>query len=251
MSKYCIGDIHGCYFALQKLIDYVVKEDKNAEFVFLGDYIDRGRHSRQVIHLLLELKNSYKCNFLLGNHDDVFRYFLGQDTVTNLGNYIYGSVDYHSIYRWMQKHGLDVTLNSFGCEELEDILNIDNEYKEFFKNLEIGYIDDNFFAFHGFYPNQTLPRDIRFIKSSIKEELIWGRFDNILLNHSKYTSKWDRIGVFGHTPTYYATSEHNPIVLDKIAIIDTGSYMPGKLTAFNPVTKESISVDVCKDDLQW
>ena len=59
---------------------------------------------------------------MLGNHDDVFRYFLGQDTVTNLGNYIYGSVDYHSIYRWMQKHGLDVTLNSFGCEELEDIL---------------------------------------------------------------------------------------------------------------------------------
>ena len=49
-----IGDIHGEYFKLASLLDKLDIKD-NDEFVFLGDYIDRGLYSRKVINKLIEL----------------------------------------------------------------------------------------------------------------------------------------------------------------------------------------------------
>ena len=64
-----IGDIHGCANTAKKLLFEEIKIDKEDELYFLGDYIDRGQRSKEVVDLILELKNeNYKVNALRGNH---------------------------------------------------------------------------------------------------------------------------------------------------------------------------------------
>jgi serine/threonine protein phosphatase 1 len=68
MRTLAIGDIHGCHTALDTLLKEV-KPTPADQIVFLGDYIDRGPSSRQVIETLLELKKSCSTVFICGNHE--------------------------------------------------------------------------------------------------------------------------------------------------------------------------------------
>jgi serine/threonine protein phosphatase 1 len=68
MRTLAIGDIHGCYTALDALLTEV-RPSAEDQLVFLGDYIDRGFDSRAVIDLLIELQASTSTVFLRGNHE--------------------------------------------------------------------------------------------------------------------------------------------------------------------------------------
>jgi serine/threonine protein phosphatase 1 len=63
-----IGDIHGCYNALTSLLEVVGPVPKD-QFIFLGDYVDRGENSREVIELLLSDRIQGRKSFLRGNHE--------------------------------------------------------------------------------------------------------------------------------------------------------------------------------------
>ncbi|HMO17262.1 MAG TPA: metallophosphoesterase [Oligoflexia bacterium] len=68
MTVAIIGDIHGNLDALTRLIES--KEvSPVGHLIFLGDYIGKGRNSKEVIDFLLELSRERKCTFLLGNHE--------------------------------------------------------------------------------------------------------------------------------------------------------------------------------------
>lgn len=68
MRTLAIGDIHGCHAALTTLLDQVAPcpDDR---IIFLGDYIDRGPASREVVELLLKLGGKFNSVFLRGNHE--------------------------------------------------------------------------------------------------------------------------------------------------------------------------------------
>lgn len=74
-SLVIIGDLHGDIFTLAKILNRI---DSNSflanprnKLVFLGDYVDRGRHSIDVIFTLLDLKSRYPNSIILmrGNHE--------------------------------------------------------------------------------------------------------------------------------------------------------------------------------------
>jgi serine/threonine protein phosphatase 1 len=71
---YAVSDIHGCDRQLRDVfaaIDHHLSRarPKRAIHVFLGDYIDRGPASRQVIDLLIDRGDRYESIFLKGNHE--------------------------------------------------------------------------------------------------------------------------------------------------------------------------------------
>jgi hypothetical protein len=80
-TRCCIvGDLHGDLYALEKviedakrraLLDDHWKIADNVEFVFLGDYVDRGLYSSEVVWFLMRLKvaNPDKVILIRGNHE--------------------------------------------------------------------------------------------------------------------------------------------------------------------------------------
>jgi serine/threonine protein phosphatase 1 len=62
------GDIHGVLLATKAAI--TLAEELGAKAIFLGDYVDRGKESMEVIELLIEAKAKHPdWIFLMGNHD--------------------------------------------------------------------------------------------------------------------------------------------------------------------------------------
>jgi serine/threonine protein phosphatase 1 len=213
---YAIGDVHGRADLLQRLVDrirsHVTASPKSRPIlVFLGDYIDRGPASREVIRQLLSLREHWEVIFLKGNHESYLLEFL--DNPTKLPEWIH----YGGLY----------TLRSYGLQ-LKDYLNrIEQEliamsllevlYKarhlDFLRKLKTSYIcGDFFFAHAGIRPG--IPLD-----QQSEADLLYIRNDFLL--HKKDLGK---IVVHGHTPVSQPDIRSNRIN------IDTGAFVTGQLT---------------------
>ena len=70
MRLLAIGDIHGYLQALDALLDSV-KPQGTDQFIFLGDYVDKGPDVRGVIDRLIDFAKQHHVIFLRGNHDQM------------------------------------------------------------------------------------------------------------------------------------------------------------------------------------
>jgi serine/threonine protein phosphatase 1 len=70
-----IGDIHGCAAALGALVA-AIKPQRGDTLIPLGDCVDRGLESRQVIEELLSLRDKCRLVPLLGNHEEMMLNYL-------------------------------------------------------------------------------------------------------------------------------------------------------------------------------
>ncbi len=69
---YIIPDIHGHLWEFDALLDKIGL-GKDDRLFLLGDYIDRGPESREVVDRIMELKEKgYRCTALRGNHEQMF-----------------------------------------------------------------------------------------------------------------------------------------------------------------------------------
>src|SRR5262249_21551852 len=66
-----VGDIHGCHVALETLLEHLAIAPSDT-VVVLGDVINRGPGSRQVIGRLLDLRQRCRLVFVMGNHEEMF-----------------------------------------------------------------------------------------------------------------------------------------------------------------------------------
>ena len=66
-----IGDIHGDIISLLRFFEECGYPSENNHFLFLGDYVDRGKHSIEVLELLFALKTLFPTSIymLKGNHE--------------------------------------------------------------------------------------------------------------------------------------------------------------------------------------
>ena len=70
---YAIGDIHGCYQAMKKLIGKIEREDADAQFILIGDVIDRGGETPEVLEWCMKnVTRDGKYQMLMGNHELMF-----------------------------------------------------------------------------------------------------------------------------------------------------------------------------------
>ena len=98
-----IGDIHGCYKSLRRLVEEIIGVTKYDKLYFVGDYIDRGPSSKQVLDYLIELKDTgYQVYALKGNHEEMLiNAYLDQSS--------------NNFMLWMM-NGADATFKSYGIE---------------------------------------------------------------------------------------------------------------------------------------
>src|ERR1700730_5281861 len=83
---YAVGDIHGRADLLQALllqidVDCTLYPSSRPIVVFLGDYIDRGPGSREVVDLLLGCGGTRETIFLRGNHETFVHRFLSEPAI--------------------------------------------------------------------------------------------------------------------------------------------------------------------------
>ena len=64
-----IGDIHGCYDTLMQYPDFKDGLKDDVEYIFLGDYIDRGNQNAEVMKWLYSIMDRPNVCFLEGNHE--------------------------------------------------------------------------------------------------------------------------------------------------------------------------------------
>ena len=214
---YCIGDIHGRLDLLQevhrKIAADVLDFDGTKILVYLGDYIDRGAQSRQVIDCLLEDNfPGFEKVFLMGNHEQVLLQFLS-------------SKDASIAHEWFKFGGLS-TLASYGVNvrgvpTTKDVSQLRAEFREklparhmdFFDRLVLNYeIGGYFFVHAGVRPKIKLHRQR-------PEDMLWIREE--FLNSNVFHG---RVIVHGHSVSDEPEIRHNRIGLD------TGAYASGRLT---------------------
>jgi len=214
---YAIGDIHGCLERLQALHDLVRADSVRAAaercvVVYLGDYVDRGLDSREVLDLLLaDPLPGFECVYLKGNHEDFLLRFLerGEDAAPWLLNggdatlRSYG-VDPYAVSRDPGPRGLRAALSAAMPEA----------HLRFLCGLQLSHVEGDYLFVHaGLRPGVPL-------EEQDPEDLMWIRapFLDSREGHGK-------IVVHGHTPT------SAPEVRDNRIGIDTGAVYGGPLTA--------------------
>ena len=213
-----IGDIHGCMNPFRELVEKKIRISKSDRIVLLGDYIDRGSQSREVIDYIIDLqKQGFDIIPLMGNHESMLIDSLGSE---------------QSLYNWSMNGGSE-TLFSFGIKSSKDL---DLKYLHFFKSLLFYYILDQFIFVHAGFNNEISD------PFQDKSQMIWSRRESY--SNPVFSGK---IIVHGHTPVPLALcneavlSDRNVINIDTGCVYDkSGGY--GHLTALELYTRELFSV---------
>lgn len=195
---YIIGDIHGYYGRLAALYDALVSVIQKADtIIFLGDYIDRGPQSYEVVDFMIQLSRvtAFESVFLKGNHEDMLLKYLSGDD--HGGAYI--------------MNGGDATIRSY--TRRGGGFDLPQNHLDFFNALHPYYAGDDFIAVHaGLNPAVSLEEQDEF-------DLLWIRDDFYRAN-----KRWEKTIIFGHTPVM-AIGGSGPIYRDEkrnIIGIDAG-----------------------------
>jgi serine/threonine protein phosphatase 1 len=189
---FAIGDIHGSFDQLQDLMQKIPIDFATDTLVFIGDYIDRGPGSVEVVDYLLDLQKQVpQTIFLKGNHEDMLEKYLdGTDRFTYLLN------------------GGQKTLDCYlSNTDRTDGYPIPTGHMEFFKSLRLYYETESYIFVHaGLRPKVPLA-------SQEPEDLLWIR-DKFI--YSRYY--FGKPVIFGHTPLEKPLVERNKIGIDTGAV---------------------------------
>lgn len=220
ITVYAIGDIHGRADLLRNMVE-IIKNDAARDtdpghrhaVVFLGDYIDRGFQSRDVIECLLSNPfDQFETRFLKGNHEAAFIRFL-DDASQGPVWANYGGVETLVSYNIQPPRSRE-NLEEWEVARKELVKVMPDEHRLFLERLELCLVlGDYSFVHAGMKPGKPL-------EDQSENDLLWIREE--FLNDKK---SFETVVVHGHTPLSSPHRDHRRIG------VDTGAYMSGKLTA--------------------
>jgi len=189
---FVVGDIHGCFDKLCALMDKIPINNTRDQLIFIGDYIDRGPSSFDVVNYLIDFKKRVPGTlFIKGNHEDMLQNYLdGSDRFTYLLN---GG-----------QQTMDEYLNR---SDNKEPFPIPSEHLEFFNSLQLYYQTDDYIFVHAGL-REKVP-----LESQDKMDLLWTRDEFI---HSDFN--FGKRVIFGHTPFKEPLLQANKIGIDTGAV---------------------------------
>jgi len=201
---FAIGDIHGCFAKLSDLINripYTVGRDR---LVFLGDFINRGPESAQVIEFICELKRKDPSVVaLMGNHEYMLmEYYRSGDQL---------------LLPYLREMRVEATLAAYGLQESSHLQSLDflpGHHLDFLRNLLPYWETDSYIFVHaGLDPGIPLAENDLPTLCESRDSFITDNFDP------------GKKIIFGHTPFEL------PLVTPTKIGIDTGAVYGNLLTA--------------------
>ena len=212
---YAIGDIHGCADLLEQMLNRIDADLASNPVrvgieVFLGDYIDRGPASREVLDRLVARDRSIQSVFLKGNHENYLTEFLTNPSILEDWQH-YGGLE------TLMSYGITPSINANAATQVQLAAALDQvlpeSHRQFIGKLEPSFTCGDFFFVHaGVRPGIALTKQR-------EEDLLWIRQDFLL-----YEEDFSKIVVHGHTPVPQPDIRPNRIN------IDTGAFATGQLT---------------------
>ncbi|GGE01042.1 serine/threonine protein phosphatase [Aureimonas endophytica] len=215
---YAIGDIHGCFDEFRRLEELILADGRRYDgrkiVILLGDYIDRGPRSAEVIaHLLQPLDGDFDRLCLCGNHEEMMLNYLddpaehshwpdvgGRATLVSYG------IDLDHMHRLARRDR-----NALRRHLAESI---PEEHQHFLRSLPaLVHSGTTVFVHAGLRPSVPL-------EAQTDRDLLWIR--------EPFLSRGPQLPlnvVHGHSPTDAVILQHGRIG------IDTGVFITGRLTA--------------------
>ncbi|WP_211747907.1 metallophosphoesterase family protein [Paenibacillus sp. Marseille-Q4541] len=233
MRTLAISDIHGCYDQFNTMLEKVNYNPGSDKLILLGDYVDRGIKSRQVVEQVKSLREEHGVIALKGNHDQMFvdAMLKGEDELW-LNNGAYQTVESYC--------GFDFFEEQFEWDTYEKakafILKHYEHHIEFLDSLPYYHETDNYiFAHAGINPFYST------WEHTPDDDFLWIRS---IFYKNKITNTDNKKVVFGHTPTSYL-QESDGIWFspdgDKIGIDGACAY--GRRLNCLEITEEGIYIE--------
>jgi serine/threonine protein phosphatase 1 len=204
MRTLAIGDIHGCYDALLRLADAVDLQPED-RLITLGDYVDRGPNSREVVDWLIDFQQNGQLIPLIGNHELMM---------------IASHYDTEQRSYWRVVGGAE-TLESYHPADPDRALeHVPEEHWRFFAQCLPWYETETHIFVHA-----SLEPELE-LDDQPDVVLFWERFGNQLPHHS------GKVMICGHT----RQDSGIPANLGHSVCIDTAACASGWLTCLEPAT---------------
>lgn len=215
---YAIGDVHGCLDQLRALEALIAEDARQVEgdkyLVLLGDYVDRGPKSAQVIdHLLAPPPPGFGRVCLRGNHEEMM-----------LGAVAAGE----GIGSWLSFGG-EETMQSYGVPG-DVAAALGTWPRNLQRQLLATYVPGEHVAFLSALPVALEMPGYAFVHAGVRPgyALSQQRDDDLMWIGGAFVESPESFGaivVHGHTATA------QPVLLPNRIGIDTGCYQTGRLTA--------------------
>ncbi len=197
--RFVIPDIHGCNLTFQTLVEEIIALRKDDDLYLLGDYMDRGPRSREVIQYVMELmEKGYRIFPLRGNHEEMF---------------LNACADRSQYRTWILNGGY-AALDSFG---VNDACDVPLHFHSFCSNLPYFYLLDDYLLVHaGFNLEAEEPY-------ADTQAMLWNRTRTMSKEHLG-----GRTMICGHTPQPLKEIEKMLKRDNGLIILDNGCFLAGR-----------------------
>lgn len=200
---YVIADLHGRVDLLNNALRVIAENDPGT-VVFLGDYVDRGPWSKQVIdRIMAGPPDGWKWVPLLGNHETMMLEVCALPHWSNI--------------KWWLGNGGGQTLLSYGHPVYGKIYTqyVDPSHLAFFRAIDFTYEDDHRIYVHAGMKNGKERHE------HTEQELVWDLYDEPLTNNDGWNGK--------HVVHGHHQFSDGPIMLQNRTNLDTFAWFTGRL----------------------